>query len=227
MTLRHTLHSLVPIALALVNLGVVAVALARHPAFFSEPGARLTAAGSVAAMAACAAAIGWAGNGRRRAALFEIAVIFGCIGAALEVLNIAIENSMGNRAAITLGFMLLVFLSWGAAGFRATTALGTLRSGVSAAVLSALICMLLAVTAGFLFELLLRPPDASSVATWAEFKRSGWTDVRAFAIANTLGAGFTHLVVAPFIAILFGCAGSLLGQVRQKPVSRNSGPLIP
>jgi hypothetical protein len=40
-----------------------------------------------------------------------------------------------------------------------------------------------------------------------DYLRSGWTDVRAFAIANTFDAGFTHLVEAPVIAAVLGALG--------------------
>jgi hypothetical protein len=46
-----------------------------------------------------------------------------------------------------------------------------------------------------------------------DYVRSGWTDVRAFAIANTFDAGFTHLVEAPVIAATLGALGSGLGRL--------------
>jgi hypothetical protein len=70
--------------------------------------------------------------------------------------------------------------------------------------------MLISVATGFLFELLLSPPDPVYVATWAEFKRSGWADPRAFGVANTLDSGFTHLLIAPIVATVVGALGSLL-----------------
>jgi hypothetical protein len=73
--------------------------------------------------------------------------------------------------------------------------------------------MLIAVTAGFLMEFFLVPPDPAYVATWGEFKRSGWTDARAFALANTLDSGFTHLVIAPIVAGIFGGVASLLARL--------------
>lgn len=72
--------------------------------------------------------------------------------------------------------------------------------------------MLIAVTGGFVVEFFVSPPEPAYVATWAEFKRSGWTDARAFALANTLESAFIHLVVAPFVALFTGGLGCLLAQ---------------
>jgi len=74
--------------------------------------------------------------------------------------------------------------------------------------------MLIAVAAGFVVQFFVAPPDPAVISIWAEYKRSGWTDARAFGIANTLESGFTHLVVAPIVATLFGSLGSFLARLR-------------
>jgi hypothetical protein len=77
--------------------------------------------------------------------------------------------------------------------------------------------MLVAVAAGFVVEFFIATPDVGAIQTWQEFKRSGWTDARAFGVANTLDSGFTHLLIAPVVASLFGLGGSLIGRVRTRP----------
>ena len=72
--------------------------------------------------------------------------------------------------------------------------------------------MLIAVAGGFCIQFFLVPPEPAYVSTWGEFMRSGWTDARAFGVANTLDAGFTHLVIAPVVALLFGGVASALAQ---------------
>ncbi len=72
--------------------------------------------------------------------------------------------------------------------------------------------MLIAVAAGFLIQFFLIAPKPDYVSTWAEFKRSEWTDPRAFEIANTLDSGFTHFIIAPFVALIFGGGASLLAR---------------
>jgi hypothetical protein len=74
--------------------------------------------------------------------------------------------------------------------------------------------MLVAVAIGFVIQFFLAPPEAAYVATWAEFKRSGWTDPRAFGLANTLDSGFTHLVIAPVAALVFGGVASFIARLR-------------
>ena len=86
----------------------------------------------------------------------------------------------------------------------------SVRDGILTAIASAEICMLIAVAGGFFVELLVVPPNPALVSTWAEFKRSGWTDPYAFGLANALDSGFTHLLIAPVVALIFGSVSSLL-----------------
>ena len=87
-----------------------------------------------------------------------------------------------------------------------------MRAGLLEALCSAGICMLIAVAAGFLIQFFVVPPKPEYVSTWSEFKRTGWTDPHAFEIANTLDSGFTHLIIAPVVALLFGGVASLLAR---------------
>ncbi|HVV45774.1 MAG TPA: hypothetical protein VHC72_11220, partial [Bryobacteraceae bacterium] len=160
-------------------------------------------------------------------AVSRIATFFGLLTGGLEILNVALENllpAVWHGAAISIPLMLLPFLLWATAAALATRRTGKFRSGLLAGVLSAAFCMLAAVTAGFLVELDLRPPSTASVATWAEYLRSHWTDPRAFAIANTLDSGFTHLFFAPIVAAILGSLGSgltLLAMRRSNPMAQS------
>jgi hypothetical protein len=120
--------------------------------------------------------------------------------------------------------MFSVFISWGIAGFRTARSLGSISVGLIAAVCSAGICMLMAVTAGFLIQFFLVPPKPEYVSTWSEFKRSGWTDPHAFGVANTLDSGFTHLIIAPVVALVFGGFASLLARLT---LSRTASVVAP
>jgi hypothetical protein len=84
--------------------------------------------------------------------------------------------------------------------------------------------MLIAVAAGFLIELFLVPPRPEYVSTWPEFKRSGWTDPHAFGVANTLDSGFTHLIIAPVVALVFGDVASLLARLTLSRTAPVVGP---
>ncbi len=138
----------------------------------------------------------------------------GCITGAIELVNLAVETWLPsfNGAAVSLGFMLSVFLLWGVAAERSAKAGASTRGAIGAALASAALCMLIAVSAGLLLEFFIAPPDVAAVAQWTEFHRSGWTDVRAFAVINTIDSASTHLMVAPFVAVVFGFAGSLLSK---------------
>jgi hypothetical protein len=89
--------------------------------------------------------------------------------------------------------------------------------GVLAGVSVAGICALIAVAAGCLIEFFVAPPAPAYVATWQEFGRSGWSDPRAFAVANTVDSGFTHLLLAPIVAALLSLGGAwIVLKIRKK-----------
>jgi len=145
------------------------------------------------------------------------ATIFGVITGALEMINVGLENTASAAAhgpTLSIGFMAIVFSLWGIGGARTVGSGNSIRAGMATAILSSGICMLLAVTAGFWIELFIAPPDPASVSMWPEYRRSGWTDARAFGLANTLDSAFTHLIIAPFVAMVCGGIGSLLAFVR-------------
>jgi len=211
---------LLALVAAIIALG--AIGIARYPALFSQPGALAIVLRLAFVLAAYTLACAW---GRRRDwggggdVILGAAALYGSVGGTLEILNIAIENGLPvgiHTPALAMMFMVVIFGSWGAAGFRVARSLRSIQAGTLAAVSSAVVCMLIAVTAGFAIELLIVPPDPGYVAIWAEFKRSGWTDARAFGLANTLDSGFTHLALAPVIALGVGGTASFLACIRRK-----------
>jgi hypothetical protein len=205
------------LALIVLNLAMIAVAIARYPALFAQHSALLFVlepAGILLVYAVATVSITKA-RGTTWNTIRKNAIAFGLITGALEVLNIGIENNAAPTArgpALSIGFMLIVFTLWGIAGARTARSCNSTRAGIFAAVISAGVCMLIAVAAGFVTELFVVPLDPASVSTWAEFKRSGWTDAHAFGLANTLDSGFTHLIIAPIVAMVFGGIGSLFSR---------------
>jgi hypothetical protein len=79
------------------------------------------------------------------------------------------------------------------------------------------VSVLAAVTFGFVL-MFFEVPSLDYVATWAEFKQSGWSDVHAFAIANSLEAGFTHLLAGLVLGTIFGAIGSGMARIWLKPL---------
>ena len=213
------------LAFVAINLGMVAVGVGRYPAFFSQHGAHTFVLKPVCALLTYAVAIIFMArrNGPYRDSILRAAMVFGGLTGTIEVINIGIENGVPYAVrgpVVPIGFMLTIFTIWGIAGFQIARSLRSVRAGSLVAVFSAGICMLIAVAAGFIVQFLLASPEPAYVSTWAEFQRSGWTDARAFAVANTLDSGFTHLVVAPIVALFFGSVASLLGEFSSARVSR-------
>ena len=207
------------VALITVNLAMIFIAVAQYRALFTQPGARIAVLGPVTVLVVYAVVIVWIG--RARGAHWEMivrsATFYGLLGGALDVLNIGIENGIPialHGTVLTIGLMLTLFASWAVAGFRMARNLGSIWAGVFAAIISAGICMLIAVAGGFTTQFFILRPDPAYISTWAEFKRSGWTDARAFGLANTLDSALTHLIIAPIVALIFGGCASLLAQLR-------------
>ena len=204
------------LAVILANLAMIAVAVAQYPPFFYQPGARIFVLESTSVLLAYAVAAVWVGRSKSASwdAILGVATLFGILGGIVEALNIVLENAIPaiHTPAVPIAFMLVIFTSWGVAGFRAARSLNAVRAGVLAAVSSAAICMLIAVAAGFVIQFFAAKPEPAYISTWAEFKRSGWTDARAFGLANTLDSAFTHLVVAPGVALIFGGVASFLAR---------------
>jgi hypothetical protein len=205
-----------PTALTLVAASALlaASAIARYPPFLRQPQSWLAPAelaGILLIYAAAALVLLPLCRGTR-ASICRYGFVFGLITGSAEILNLALETWQPQLAsgAFSIAFMLGVFSVWGIGAAFATRASKSIGVGIGGAITSAAVCMLIAVAAGFVVELLIVPPDVSGVAAWPEFKRSGWTDVRAFAIANTLDSGFTHLLIAPIVATIFGFVASVL-----------------
>jgi hypothetical protein len=217
------------LGLIVIDLGMITVGVARYPELLSQPGARTFVAEPIGVLIAYAIAVVCIArtHGTYWDGILRTAIIFGLLAGTFEIINIGIENGIPfaiRGPALQIVFMFSVFISWGIAGFRTARSLGSISAGLIAAVCSAGICMLMAVTAGFLIQFFLVPPKPEYVSTWSEFKRGGWTDPHAFGVANTLDSGFTHLIIAPVVALIFGGFASLLARLT---LSRTASVVAP
>jgi hypothetical protein len=195
---------------------LAAIAIARYTAFLRQPQSWLFMAElagilllyAVAALTLAPLCLG------ARGPICRFGFVFGLITGSAEILNLVLENCLPSlaRGAFSIAYMLVIFSLWGVAGAFATRRSKSIRVGTAIAATSAALCMLIATAAGFMIELFIRPPDISMVAVWPEFARSGWTDARAFALANTLDSGFTHLLFAPIVAVIFGFFASAMAK---------------
>ncbi len=127
------------------------------------------------------------------------------VGAAIEVADQLVENVLplpqGAVSIVTGAAMVGLFLLWCVVGFVGARRTRTFSGGVQAAAWSVVPIMLLTLLCGFLLLNVSLAKLAHDETGDPDYQRSGWTDVRAFAIANTFDAGFTHLVEAPVLAL--------------------------
>lgn len=210
------------------DLGLIALRVATYQAFFSMPGALGYVIAPVVALAIYAVVFFTlpflADRFPGVTTAVRVGTVAGLIGGALDIANITQESLLTLPqqivALITLVAMLSLFLAFGVAGFLGGRSLGSFRLGVGAAVWSAIVAILIAVTFGFLIVNISLQKLARDEHGDPDYVRSGWTDVRAFAIANTLDAGVTHLVEGPVIAAVLGAAGSGIGQLGAKRRAR-------
>ena len=212
---RQTYLGVALFSLIALNVAMAVFAVARYPALFEQHSALvyvLELIGILLLYTVLTAYLVRVRGGAWNTILLN-ATVFGVITGALELMNIGLENAAPAVAlspAVSIGFMAIVFSLWGIGGARTVRSGNSIRVGMATAILSAGICMLIAVAAGFLIEFFVAPPDPATVSMWAEYRRSGWTDAHAFGLANTLDSACTHLVIAPIVAMVFGSIGSLL-----------------
>ena len=203
-----------------VSLCGIYFGVGRYPPFWSEVGAWVYVCQLVAALLVYSGLVVWVSEirGEWWGAVLRIAGWFGVAAAAVDLTGLALEDGLLLRVrgpAMQIATMLSLFTLWGVAGWRGARALNSIRAGLVAAVSSACICMIVAVTAALIVQLFFVRPSIADVATWGEFKRSGWSNPRAFAIANTLDSGFTHFVIAPVVGCITGGIGAVLAGLQR------------
>src|SRR6202011_6157920 len=138
----------------------------------------------------------------------KVGTPLGLIAGVIQIAHLTQEEfwdlgKVGNDIS-GFGLLLCTFALWGMAGHRAARGTGAVRSGAMAGLWSAIVTMSLLILFGFFVEFYLATPKPEYVATWGEFKRSGWTDIHAFTIANTLDAAQSHLIIGPIIGAVSG-----------------------
>jgi len=147
-------------------------------------------------------------SAKRHAAL-RIGATVGLITGAMWIINLALETfSHLSGIPITAPFLLGAFVLWGVAGFLATRQTGSFGLGIMAAIWAAMLCILLAITFGFVLTYTSLPTLARQMVADPDFLRSQWNDLRAFAIANSFDSAFSHLLGALIVSAVFGAIGS-------------------
>ena len=216
----RAVFAFVLVVMIAASIGMAVAAVERSPGWFLHPGAPAFLMETLFALVVYAGAIVVivANRGEEWDVELRNAAIFGGVAGLVELINVALQSSAKiSPPGLQLAGMLAILALWGMAGVRTARELHHFRPGVAAAVMSAGVCMVIAVTAGFTLELFIAPPQPDYVATWAEFKRSGWLDAQAFATANTLASGFTRLYLGPITAVFVGCVGAWIGKNQKAP----------
>lgn len=219
MPLRLPLRGALLFGIAL-NLCLIVVRVSLYRPLWAMPGAFRFVVGPVIGLAGCGLFVMVATAGKPGARLdgLQFATAWGMAGGALLVVHMALENfgrHLGENATITLAFMLATFLLWVVTGFVVARNTASILPGCRAGCWCAVVSVLVAVTFGFVL-MFFDVPSPDYVSIWPEFKQSGWTDARAFAIANTLDAGFSHLLAGLVLGSLFGLIGGSLGRLWPK-----------
>ena len=202
------------LALIAVSLVMIGIRVALYPPVLTQPGGTLSALAPAGALFAYAFLGGWIAAKPRpgQATVLRTATAFGLVSGAVSVAHIAQETYVNlppqQLAIVTWAFILTMFAPWALAGFVAARRAGRVALGLLAGLWSSMVCMVLTVTFGF-GQLLtsldrLQRQDVGS----PDFLRSGWSDLRAFAIADIFEAGFWHLLIGPAVALLLAGAAA-------------------
>jgi hypothetical protein len=210
------------LALIVLNLLMVGTRVLRYQPFFGQPGGRFFLLEPVALLciyAAMVLALTTRVSPERVVAL-HVGTILGLITGALWVINLYGEtftNLNGSLGILsTAPFLLGGFGLWGVAGFLGTRRTGVIGLGILAAVWCAMLCVLLTVAFGFLLLYISLPQLEHNLLNDPGWLHSGWGDLRAFALANTFFAGFTHLLAALLIGAIVGAIGGGCGMLSMR-----------
>ncbi|MHB8648028.1 MAG: hypothetical protein ACYDAR_19775 [Thermomicrobiales bacterium] len=148
----------------------------------------------------------------QRDAAARMSMVVGLLTGVLWIINLALETfSDVAGIPVTAPFLLGAFVLWGVAGFIGARQTGSLSHGVLAAIESAMLCVLLAITFGFLLMYTSLPTLERQLVADPDFLRSHWDDLHAFAIANSFDSAFSHLLGALLVGAVVGIAGSGAG----------------
>jgi hypothetical protein len=199
------------------DVALIAAGVIRYPAFWNQHGSVAYLAEPVVLLAVYAvvvlAATRSASVDRRR--VLRAAALVGLALGALETVNISVETFTGLSGAANLAttapLILGPFLVWSVVAGWAARAARSLRLGLLAAVWCAMVTMVIGVTYGFVLALATPGRLAHDLVNDPDYLRSGWTDVKAFVLANTFDNGFTHLLGGLIVASVVGLVGSIVG----------------
>ncbi len=133
---------------------------------------------------------------------------------SLELLITISDNTPLGQAEFGTVFILL-FLTGLITAWRS----GSIQSAVGAAIGAALLGSVIwaVLLSYYLFHATPQMQQSfQAEGTFDDFRQSGMTDFIAFVLQDYWGAGFYHLLLAPFVALALGGAGALIGQTSRQ-----------
>jgi len=223
--MRATFLAVLGLALSLVAVGVLS-----YRSFFAQPGSVGYLAGPVVLLLLYVAAVLVVTRSRQpeQGRVLRVAAVVGSGLGLVEVVNISVETfsdlSGAANLIATAPLILGPFVVWGVVGGWAAHATRSLRLGVLGSVWSAMVTVAVGVTFGLALALAAPSRMERILAADPDFIRSGWTDLRAFVLANSFDNGFTHLLGGLIVGTVVGLAGGVTGLWwSQRRVARQAG----
>ena len=211
------------LAAIIATLALIAIKTFGYAPFFSLPGTRGLTAETM--FLCCCYGLAFTLTARNQGVRLrpKFAARLAAIAGLIQVIHLLVERYVSFSrpwdGIITLAFMLATFFIWGCAAYIARGLGLSFFEACAAAVWCSMVTMTIAVFCGALLEWYVAPVSLESMRGWQEFQRTGWNDLFAFSIGNTLDSATSHLLMGPLIACLFGSAGygvsRLLGSSRQ------------
>jgi len=205
-----------------LNLMIISTQVSAYRPLLRMPGGLMFVVEPVVLLIVYALLVVWAtrGGGQARQTVLRIGTPLGLISGGLEVVHITVENfaSFSGRAtSISTGaFMLGLFLLWLIAGYRVTRSTANVGSGLLAGSWSAIVGMLITATFGLmLLNTSLPRLELKNIGS-PDLIRSGWTDLRAFAIADIFEAVVKVLLLGPVLGAIFGGIGGGISRIQHK-----------
>ncbi len=197
-----------------LNLALIVARVLLYTSLLAQPNAQLFVLEPVVLLLIYAA-IAFAMTAKRDErwhTIRRVGTIIGLITGMMWIVNLSLETfSRFSGILVTAPFLLGAFVLWGVAGGIGAWRTGAVFPGIAAAIMAAMICVLITVTYGFLLTYTSLPRLERDLTNSPDFLRSGWDDLRAFAIANTFDSGFSHLLGALCVGAVFGAIGSGVG----------------
>jgi hypothetical protein len=209
------------LSVLIIDLALAVGRLLTFTTIFAMPGTVMTIGWFSLSFAAAVIFVIWANSSKLISGDFRLPTAVGLLGGVLMVGHMALENfgaRVGEDWRLTVTVMLAAFALWFGSGWYAGRKHFSAIAGASAGCWAAIVSVTLAIMCGFL-GMYFNVPAPDYVATWPEYIQGGWSDPQAFAIANTIDSGTSHILTALFLGPVLGGTGGMIGALQIRGVS--------